>query len=947
MESFLQKLAQHLHEQYAEKLNELYIVFPNKRAGLFFKNELAKILQKTAWLPEISSSEDLILELSSLQIIDTTELLSELYLIHKTLKKKNFESFENYSKWAGILLQDFSEIDTYLADTQKLFQNLSDVKEIENWSFGADSLTEMQKKYSFFWEDFGKYYEALKLNLLQQNKAYKGLAYRVVAENITQKITSKNAHKFIFAGFNAFNAAEEKIIETLVKSNKGELFWDVDTYYTDDPMQEAGKFIREYKKKFGYETHPEKFLFSENQLSETAKKITLLGVPKNVAQAKIAGGILSEKKTFSEQDFEKTVLVLADENLIFPVLNSLPENVCDVNITMGYPLKNTSFNTLFELIFKLHDITFKRAEKFYFKDVLNLLSHPYLKSFSARKKNIEAHYSIIDLIKKENFVFISVEKISAVLNDDQKKYFQSLQPLFKEWKNGSDVLNCLNYLVELTSEIVDDKENNERVNLESEFLSAFKKIIFQTQNLREKYSFLNEPKTLQTIFRQTVNSTQLPFYGEPLKGLQIMGMLETRNLDFETIILLSANENILPSKKSSNSFIPFDLRKRFGLPTYADRDAVYAYLFYRLLQRAKTVYLLYNTEADTFGNGEKSRFITQLMYELVKKSKAIEIEERKLDTSKNNFSTEEKIVVEKTVDILERLDKKAESGFSPSLLNTYKRCSLQFYFQLIAGLKKEEEVSETIEADTLGTAIHKVLQVLYTPHIGNKISESEIKNMKLQVESVVFKALSEYYHPTDLAQGKNFITLKMAEKYIRDFLNKELENIKKQENENQFLFIQALEKSIEATLFLENKKIKIKGIADRIDSVGGCTRIIDYKTGKAEDKELRMDNLTEIGNNITFAKSFQLLMYALMYQHSNPEENKKIQSAVISFRQLSAWLKPVSVAQNKFIEKNTLDEFEMVLKNLFLEIYNPEIPFKQTEDLEICQYCDFKTICHR
>ena len=523
--------------------------------------------------------------------------------------------------------------------------------------------------------------------------------------------------------------------------------------------------------------------------------------------------------------------------------------------------------------------------------------------------------------------------------------------MFKHWQTPADAIACVNYLIDtLKNSIVAQQGNSSKYNasLELEYLFAFTKIIKRAQALMLDYpGSIVDIKTLQNILKQIIRSTTLPFYGEPLMGLQVMGMLETRTLDFENIILLSCNEDILPSGKTMNSFIPFELKRYFGLPTYNDKDAIFAYHFYRLIQRAKNIYLLYNTESDALGSGEKSRFLTQLIHELPKVNKNVVIEEKLVNIPVNVDNPGNVISIRKTAAIIEKLNIKAAKGFSPSLLNTYRNCSLQFYFQAIAGIKEAEEVEETIGADTLGNTIHEVLETLYQPFVGKKINATDIRELKKQVETLTISIFEREYSKTEISYGKNLLTIKVALKFLNNFLDSEIKAIGKYEKEGKPLIIKNLEQKLETTLTIKDQTIKLHGNADRIDNVGSLTRIIDYKTGIAGDKELKLEEWTNMQTDSTLAKSFQLLMYAWMYQKMNPALTDNMISGIITFRELSAGLKTVKINNNDLLDITVLKNFEEQLGNILSEIFDSNVQFTQALDHNNCEYCAFKGICNR
>jgi ATP-dependent helicase/nuclease subunit B len=956
MQSFLEKTVQYLYKKYGDDISDLCVVLPNRRAGLFLKTHLSNNLKKTFWSPEILATEDFVALLSELQPADSTTLLFELYETVKKCNPNNSETFDEFSKWGQILLSDFNEVDRYLIDAKQLFGNLKNIKELESWSLNSDEpLTDFQKQYLDFWRLLGTFYSDFVERTLSKKQAYQGLAYRIVAADPIEKVSKHPWKKIIFAGFNALNLAEEIIIEKLVDAGKAEIIWDTDSYYVNDPNQEAGRFIRKYNEYGRFKKMKERnIVFEETLLSSEKKNITIIGAAKNVAQAKVAGSLVTKFERM-QGHLQNTALVLADENLLFPVLHSLPKDLQDINVTMGYPLKNTPVAGYFDIVFNLHENAQKIAGgksnySYYHTDLIKLLNHPYTAIALANKEKRLSVKQVVQNIQGRNIVFAAQSTLQKLFADHPLEY-EILHPLFEHWRSANDAIGCVQYLIEiLKNGIIAQQDINaeNKASLELEYLFAFTKIVKRIQVLMQDYpESVGDIKTLRNILNQIVRSGTLPFYGEPLMGLQVMGMLETRTLDFENVIILSCNEDILPSGKTVNSFIPFELKRHFGLPTYSDKDAIFAYHFYRLLQRATNIYLLYNTESDALGSGEKSRFLTQLVYELPKVNPNVTITEQLLSIPVKAENPGAGISVEKTAGILEKIRSRSDYGFSPSLLNRYRSCGLQFYFHGIAGLKESEEVEETIGADVLGNVIHSVLEILYQPHIGKKISAEDVKKMKPQVEELTMKAFEKYYNRSEISYGKNLLTLKVALKFIGNFLNAESIAIAAADKKNEPYIIKALEAELETELMVGEELIKIKGKADRIDSVGRITRIVDYKTGLANNNELKFDDWDLIRSDAGLSKSFQLLMYAYLYQKMNPEIRENIQSGIITFRELSAGLKSVKANGIELLDEKILKEFEAQLGILLAEIIDPQIPFSQTDDVTNCIYCSFRGICNR
>lgn len=949
--SFLELLADYIVENYVTELADLCIVMPNRRAGLFLQTYLGKKMGKTTWSPHIFSSEDFISELSGLHVKDSLALLFEFYEVYKTVEGSNAQAFDSFINWAPALLNDLSEIDLYLVDADDIFTHLSNVKQLEHWDVGGDNAGEIQTQYLAFFSSLGKYYTQFRERLLTKNQAWVGMAYREVAENIEEKWQSSGFGKVIFAGFNALNKAEESIFSQLVSSGKAEVLIDGDTYYTENPLQEAGYFIRNLKQE--REIFPDKenlkWEFSNYQTGE--KDIEIIATAGNANQAKIAGDILA--KSEAAPDFKSWALVLADENLMLPVLHSLPDNIKQANVTMGYPLKNTPVASLISTVFALHENAYKLKQddgpvRFYHNDIIQLFRHPYVQLLIANEGSASIAQSLVRKISVANKVFYSLDELRALPEQIGVYLNKVLDTLFSDWQQQPlKAIACIQAIVELLKDLFASDamlKEKEEIPVEMEFLFTLHKINHQLDDLLEISPMPISIKALRMIYNQLVRLASVPFYGEPLQGLQIMGMLETRNLDFDNIILLSTSEGFLPANSKLTSFLPFELKRTFGLPVYKDRDAIYAYHFYRLLQRAKNIYLVYNSETDEFGAGEKSRFITQITRELPQVNPNIKISEKVATILPSTGTQGFEINIEKTSEIIDILKQRAQRGFSPSALNVYRNCSLQFYYKYVIGLSEIEEVEETVAANTFGTILHNTIELLYKDFVGQQLSAELLEKVKPQIEPATREVFIQVHNSDQLDYGKNLLTLKVAIRYTTRFIELEIERLKTDKVE-----LVSLEENLERVLELELPQTRemlnviLHGKADRIERSNGQLLIVDYKTGQVNGWELNVKDWGDFNENTKLNKAFQLLLYAYMY---NATYKGEINSGIITFRDLTNGVKLVKTTNNS-LSNEDLDEFENSLKMLLSQLFNPDVPFTQTDDVAICSYCSFKDICNR
>ncbi len=951
MQPFLDKLARYIHTHYAQNLSDVCVVLPSRRAKVFLKAHLSEVFDKPVWAPQLFSIEDFIAELVEGESLDSLSALFEFYEVYTGIEKEEAQSLDDFLQWAPTLLNDFNELDQYLVNAPDLFDYLSDEKAIALWNVDGSALSDFQKKYLQFWKSLANYYPKFIEHLKGKNLVYPGLAYRIVAGSAVELVQKKKWHKIIFAGFNALNTSERKIFKTLAEAELADIVWDADEYYLRDSNQEAGRFMREFKETLGKFNAEKKFLWSSNALSQSPKNIVIIGVAQQVSQAKVAGELLS--KMDPDAKFKNHALVLADENLLLPVLHSIPESVGKFNVTMGYSLSNLSLQSLFEAIFKLHEnaLAFSKQKelngaRYYYRDLKKILAHPSLAAVFRTNQGRSVGQDFIQHLEKQNWVFVSYAQIEDYFVAQQFTDLLSLKVLLAPWENK--VSTCISSLLQLLS-LLKEQVRQVSDSLEQEVLFHYTKTIKRIQSLIETASLdgLKQIKTIQSIFNQLIQSQQIAFVGEPLDGLQIMGMLETRTLDFDTLILLSANEGVLPVGKKENSFIPMDLKNKFGLPTYAEKDAIFGYHFYRLLQCAQSIYLVYNTETDEFGNGERSRYIKQLQQEMGKINNQVKISEKLYTIPMLASTISDKIEIEKNDFVLDRLESLLSNGLSPSLLNTYRNCSLQFYFRYIGRLKEREEPEESLDSAAFGTVIHSVLEQNYTPLIGKKLSQESLRKAFQQAAEKIENAFRTEFKLGDLKSGKNLLNLKVAEKYIATFLEEEIKFIDQLATQNQQVEILHLETEFTHSLTVGAHNVMLKGKLDRIDKIQNLIRIIDYKTGAVnESSDLKLkswEDLKEVKKN----KSFQLFMYAYLFHKNNLNTTNRISSGIISLRKLSAGLLPTSLNQKEELDAEILQEFEQELIILITSILNPETKFTQTTDIKVCENCAYIQICNK
>ena len=920
-DTFLDKLSAVILSQSDIELSNCLIVLPNKRAKVFLLESLKNQLETTSFAPTIISIEDFIQEISGLRTIDPIELLFEFYEVYLSVTEKSKQqTFEEFATWAKTAIQDFNEIDRYLLDPNHVFSYLEDIEALKRWDLQPQDKTKLITTHLEFWAKLPLYYESFYKHLLKIGIGYQGLLYREAVNNLAS-FTTTITQQIYFAGFNALNQAEERIFKHLANENKAKIYWDIDEVFLDDSYHDAGLFIRKFKKEWKPFVNQD-FEWVVNHFSEE-KNIEIIGTPKSIGQAKIVGTII-EKIQSENPNLEKTAVVLGDENLLLPVLYGLPETVDALNITMGYPSKNNPAQLLISKLFKLHTNAKQRNEKsytFYYKEVLDILNHPLVEPYCKVEE-------VVKVINNNNFTFFSNQKLFSLYEEkypnSENKFFQLL---FTRWDDSiSDILANLNSILLTIKSYLSNDDAEEKVT--KAFVYSVFKTINKLTNYHETYNQIESLPSLQAIYKQIIDLAEVSFEGEPLSGLQVMGVLESRVLDFENVIITSVNEGKFPAGKSQNSFIPYDVKKELGLPTYKEKDAIYCYHFYHLLLRAKNVWLLYNTDNEGIDAGEKSRFITQL--EIEKQPKHI------ITSTIYNAVLPEKayepITIPKTDKILTRLHEIAtDKGFSPSSLTNYIRNPLQFYMQRILRINEADEVEENIAVNTLGTIIHNALEELYTPYLNQFLALHHIEAMEAKIDEVILKHFKEIYKEGEITKGKNLLAFEVAKRNVYNFLQLEKKDIE----EGQAIKVLMLEAGLSCEIELKSLSfpIKIAGKVDRIEERNGAVRIIDYKTGKVDGNSLKIQDFGDLTSDIKNEKIIQLLCYALMFENHELKQNREVSAGIVSFKNMKNGFLPFGLGKGKdaelVISTEILEDFKLELEKLIVEIFNPEIPFKE------------------
>ena len=890
---FLSKIISELLSETSD-LSQTVVVLPGKRPVVFLK-QILKEQKYEGFLPEFFTVDELIKKISGKQHIQGISLWLFGYDVYKKIYPE--ETLENFLKWFPTLLKDWDDMLKFSEEDKAVLEYMLDDERIKNWGETLGDGDNARKRNLNFWKKMNVFLPKLKENLQAKGWATDGMIHEMVREKISD-FAEETETKFVFCGFNALTPLEEKLIRELLRKGKAECFFQADEYYIKDLKQEAGKFLRKHMhwKEFN---ENRKFQWIENSFCEE-KNIKVYEVAGNVAQTKILPEILQE---IPKENYSKTAVVLLDENLLLPSLDAV-SFVDNLNITMGFPIKNLGFSGAVKKLFYLQKQLEKNDKSYYYLDVFSVLEE-----FPDNEEDKKIIDRFTAKIEDENIVYISKKMMQEHLGE--LSYFQ----LFEK-RTASELLEDLsNFCYQLKFREIDD--------ILYENVSLFETTFKILKNHMKDYDFEISIDALEVLMNQLVNSENLDFQGEPLEGLQFMGLLETRLLDFENIILLSVNEGKLPLGNTQNTYLPFDVRRNFGLNTFLENDSIYAYHFYRLLQNSKNIYLLYNALGSGVNTGEKSRFITQMEMESPHKIEHIVIE----NTSEPIL--QEPIIIEKTEKVLEKLNE-WKGRISASHLISYLYNPIDFYLNNILKARETEEIEEELSQRNYGNLVHYTLDKLYKGKKGKILKASDIEDLKPEIDSAINSAIIKLRHQPELYErGMNYIHKSMAAKVVEHILDYDLGLIKA----GNSLEIISLEERINAEFSLgENgEKINFVGYIDRIDRLNGVLRVIDFKTAKAKNLSMKPkeEKLEDFISSADSKQALQLSIYAYMVLHNKGFAVNQLQCGIWSFAEIGKGVQTLKIYDNENIDNENVSICMNSIKNIILEILNPEIPFKE------------------
>lgn len=943
--AFIQNIIDYIFKNYDLSKDIVEVVFPNKRASIHFKRQIVSQLSKTSWMPITSSIQQAMEKWSGLHLVDSLDVALELMSINdKDANNKVLK--QNFFGLASQMAKDFDEIDQYKVDAKNLFESLNEVKIIENYTFSEYTLSnedsyKAQSKYLQFFSSLINYYSALRLNLFSRKVGYYGMITRCLSELPTDELVKRiDGKKIVFAGFNALTTTEEDVVVRLVENGNAVMLWDLDEYYINDKKQEAGRFANDFfakhrnlagKKDYDNENHGISFI--GNALSTADKEINVISVSGSSVQAN-ALQLMMEKR-------ENSVVVLADEALLIPTLNSLPDSVGEINVTMGYPFANTPLYGFIDQIFRFqHSLSDSKIDlwplaSFCDADFIKLVFNG--KDYDSLMSWLKDKQSSSDLslhVKDFSSIGISDDNQEDGASEDLARF---LTLSSTKWIDSKDCIENLKSILRVSLQKIKDESYFVKNQI-----SVAGKVLNKVESLIKKYDSV-EILDLQMLILQIGREMSIAMKGEA-DGLQVMGLLETRNLDFDVVNMLSVNEGVIPKNKNSNSLIPYDVRKYYNLPTYNQQQAVYAYHFYRLLHNAKKINLFYNSLSDSSGLGEPSRFIRQIEYELVKKNPKVKLQHFQYKSPIINLKSNI-ISVDKDDTMLKKITK-----LSPTSISTYLRCSLQYYWKYIMNINCDE-VNEEIQMNVIGSIIHNTLDELYR-NFGNEIvTESKFLEVRNQyLDKCYQNALRNNNFRNGLPKtGFNSIIASVIDTMISRFLDNE-HNIVKENS----LRILCTEK--ELSFHLNN--VELHGFADRIDLLNDKLRVIDYKTGSVNPYDVSISaNAKQLQD--MHDKSIQLIMYKYLFikmLNSNALgldealiahiEEENIVPGIIALQKMSNGVFELKV-NNADLANDFEAQCDIMFEQLISDIFDKNNPFTQTDDTKVCGYCSFRNICKR
>lgn len=917
--NFIEQVAEYILDKEKENISNTKIIVPGKRIGVFLKKSIELNLSTANFFPEIISFQEWMEEMSSYTIPHPIRLQIESYNAYIQICKEEPESLQQFLKWSATLLNDFNEIDKNLVDSETILSNLKEFSSIDKWSnnLREDALIEskLSKTHKQFWTMASELYTQLQTNLKAKNWAYNGMFLRDIAENIHNQ--NANNQPIYIVGFNALSRAEEKIFDHFITKQQAQILWDIDKDLLQDESQETGHFIRKYATKWA-EYLPNDFNWNSAYFSQEKKEYFISGLNGTIQQSEAASKVLEEIIS-KDTNLDSTAIVLCDEKALIPFLNRIPDDVDSVNITMGYSLSNTPVLSFVQILFELLNV---KNNTYYFKSIEKLFNHPFLQSI--KSTNLQEYCSKNRIWREDYLGWKQIFK---------KVHLEKYDFLFQEHIKSKDVLKIGYQLLYIIH-----KSGSSKLALEHEYIYTLQQVWHQCLDIQEEYgAYIDDPYVLKTFMESILRKENLDFIGTPIGGLQLMGMLETRLLDFKEIIFLGINEGVMPKGNTQDSLIPFDLKQYYNMTTFLEKDAIYAYHFFRLLQRVEKSYFIYDNNIESTGSGNKSRFLQQIEKEWTLNNAFnfnIKYTQFNIENKPKHISRQ----FPKSEQAKDVLLQKALNGLSASFINEYINCPLNFYKTRVLGLKNIEN-EEVINHAELGTAVHDSLEALYNQNKGVPLTREILIGYKKQAKSQILTEFKKLGNPKFLSQAQNKIRLKVGQEFIENMIQLDMNEVAN----GHTLEIIENEKECSIELIIPGivQPIRIMGFIDRIDKLNDTIRIIDYKTGNVSS--VNMDNFFEDFLNHRekdFSKQFQVMLYAYMVWKTEKYSDQDIQTGLISFRKFKSGFQTLKRNRKIYDPIPDMLQFENLLIQIIQEILLDNKVYEHPEAKERgCYYC--------
>lgn len=957
MERFLKSLAEKLLSKYGADLSAHTLVFPNRRSSLFFTHYLGSVIEKPIWAPSMITINDLMTAGSPLRKAEPLALLFDLYDVFSSFTG-DYKTFDEFYFWGEMLLSDFDDIDRYRADALSVFQNISDLKEIDEmfgaldpevieiirrfWiNFDHTKMTGQKEDFISVWGVLGKVYTRFRERLREKGVGYEGMIVRDLAERIESgadwPVTGVTYH---FAGFNALNRCEQLVLDYMKKRGFARFYWDYDNTYINNEKDDTGLFLRENIRRYGDDMGQSVSRDNLPLPGDKRRNWQVISAPSDVAQAKLVPSLIKEMLSESD-DPDRVAVVLADESLLMPLLSSLPEEVKDINVTMGYPFSQTPIYSLVHHLLRLRKNGTRRGGEttFYHTDVINLLHHQYISLlFDGDEQQLAGSVVSQNMVRVRSSFLTNAKAGMTIFGD----------PGDTELLNGY----LRDIIMMIIPELAEREETLPDAALQTEYAYTLLTALNQLETILDQSSIVMGPDIYGRVLDKVMRRLIVPFAGEPLKGLQVMGLLETRNIDFENIIILSANEGVLPGSSLYNSYIPQSLRIAFGLPVGRHQDAIYAYYFYRLLQRAKRVRFVYNSNTSGLRTGEMSRFLLRLKYGESAKPEFLESAFTVAPVTRFRKS------IRRTAEINSIVKEKITAGgsgkgLSPSAVNMWIDCSMKFYYRYIAGLKEPDTLLSEVDSPLFGTILHDVMKELYSPWKGRVVTREDIDTIlagsDLIMKEVHRQMRIHFMHNAEAEiEGRNIIVSALLHKLVCRMLSVDASFTP--------LKIIALEKRFEKTFMVmsggEQLEMTLAGTVDRIDSTGGVTRVLDYKSGSDNLDITTLESLISYNSGSRNSAAFQTLLYSEICY--GEEITLPVRPALYPAREIFSkdftdiFLVKRGDFSGRIYDYDTIRPlFNSLLEKVLTDIANPEFDFVMTENNQKCRYCPYASVCER